>query len=120
MWTTLLIELLSRAIRHGRLTVHFANGKRVEFGDGTGEPVTLHLSDDTLARRLEINPELAVGEAYTDGTLTIEDDDLRGFLSLAIRNIGGSGNLWWQRPADGARERGAPLRSLGRALRPLP
>jgi cyclopropane-fatty-acyl-phospholipid synthase len=68
------------------------------------------MQDPDLPRNLVRNPDLAVGEAYMNGGLTIDGDDLRGFLKLSIRNLTAATDLWWQRPVTGAR-RG--LRKLG-------
>ncbi|MEM1064359.1 MAG: cyclopropane-fatty-acyl-phospholipid synthase family protein [Pseudomonadota bacterium] len=103
MWTALLDAMLDRQFRRGTLIVHFPDGRQSRYGDGTGPAVTVYLTTPELVPRIVKNPELAVGEGYTDGTLKVEDDDLRGFIGLAIRNIGPSGGLWWQRWLDGAR-----------------
>jgi cyclopropane-fatty-acyl-phospholipid synthase len=47
----------------------------------------VRISDEGLPRRLCLMPEMAFGEAYMDGTLTIEGDDLRGLLAMVTRNI---------------------------------
>jgi len=53
-----------------------------------------------------------------DGRLTIKDDDLHGFLGLAIRNIAASGQPWFRKPLVLARHLGrhlAQFNPLGRA-----
>ncbi|PWE33342.1 SAM-dependent methyltransferase [Maritimibacter sp. 55A14] len=89
MWTSLLDRFLSALIRQGSLAVTYPDGSRREYGDGTGHPVAVRLHDTDIVRRLLLNPDLAAGEGYTDGTLTIEGDDLYGFLSLAKTMTGG-------------------------------
>ncbi|KAA5603570.1 SAM-dependent methyltransferase [Blastochloris sulfoviridis] len=70
----LLATLLTRFVRNGRLTVIDHDGARRSFGSGEGGPVvTVRFHDDKVARQLFLNPELAAGEAYMDGRLTIED-----------------------------------------------
>jgi cyclopropane-fatty-acyl-phospholipid synthase len=100
MWTRLLEDLLDRLFRRGTLTVRMPNGESRTYGDGTGDPISVAMHDETLPRRIVLNPELAVGEGYMDGTFTIENDDLRGFLAVAIRNVNGTGSIWWREPAD--------------------
>ncbi len=39
-----------------------------------------------------------------DGTLTIENDDLRGFMALMLTNINRHGHVWWERPAERLRK----------------
>ena len=50
-----------------------------------------------LLRKLVLNPELGLGEAYTDGTLTVDGDDIGGFLSIVIGNIDKADRPLWQR-----------------------
>lgn len=86
----LLSRLLKRIIRRGALTVIDARGRRHHFaGEGGTEhpPVTIRLHDPALHHRLWFNPKLAVGEAYMDGTLTIEQGSLYDFLALAGDNM---------------------------------
>ncbi len=89
MWTHLLERSLRGLIRRGRLRLDLPGGRQVTLGDGdTAFPdvaVTIH--DHGTARRLLLNPELALGEAYTDARLTIAGDDLHGLLELALRNL---------------------------------
>ncbi|SFR41228.1 SAM-dependent methyltransferase [Litoreibacter janthinus] len=94
MWDRLLRTLLKQLIKEGTLTVHLNSGEMINAGNGAEPHVTLHLRDDSLPSQLIRNPELAMGDAYMDGTLTIENDDVRGFLTLVVRNFQ-SGNLPW-------------------------
>jgi cyclopropane-fatty-acyl-phospholipid synthase len=87
MWNTLFQAMLSRVIRHGTLTITMPDGRQIRAGDGTQPQVAVRLTDPALPGRLARDPDLAIGEAYTDGTLVIENDDLHGFLSLLIGNV---------------------------------
>ncbi len=70
----LLSSLLRSFIKRGRMRVYDASGKLHEFGTGEDGPtVTIRLHDKRLHRSLFLNPELAAGEAYMDGTLTMEE-----------------------------------------------
>ena len=93
----LLAVLLKSMIKTGTLTLVDAGGRTHRFGD-TGEPrVTVRLHDRALHTRLFLNPMLAVGEAYMDETLTIEDDaDIYDFLALCLRNLGTTYGHWLQ------------------------
>ena len=83
----LLMNLLKRLIRRGRLTVIDATGKQHSFGLATSSPaVTIRLHDRHLHHRLFLNPELNLGEAYMDGTLTIEQGSLYDLLDLCTAN----------------------------------
>lgn len=68
------------------MNVSFPDGKEKRYGEPSAEPIIIHLSESSLPRQILINPELALGEAYMDGTLTIENDNLYGFLELLIVN----------------------------------
>ncbi|ALK09199.1 SAM-dependent methyltransferase [Blastochloris viridis] len=70
----LLATLLKRFVRNGKLTVIDHDGATCAFGSGQDGPtVTVRFHDDKVARQLFLNPELAAGEAYMDGRLTVED-----------------------------------------------
>ena len=52
------------------------------------EPIAIKLLDKKLHYKLLINPDLYFGEAYTDGSLQIENADITEFLDIALMNIG--------------------------------
>ncbi|TVR96561.1 MAG: class I SAM-dependent methyltransferase [Rhodospirillales bacterium] len=83
----LLTHLLGRMIRSGSLTLIDAHGRTHRFGDGGTPAVTVRLHDAALHTRLALNPSLAAGEAYMDGTLTIEEGSLADFLDVATRTF---------------------------------
>jgi cyclopropane-fatty-acyl-phospholipid synthase len=84
----LLSKLLSHLIRVGSLTVTDAKGRRFVFSGSPGLSVAIRLRDNALARKLFFNPSLALGEAYTDGSLTVEDGgDIYDLLDLLSRNV---------------------------------
>ncbi|WP_300549822.1 cyclopropane-fatty-acyl-phospholipid synthase family protein [Roseovarius sp.] len=102
MWIMALDRLLAHLMKRGRLRVTFPDGSTRSYGDGQGGPdVGLTLDDPSLPRKIVLSPDMAVGEGYMDGRLTIEDDDLYGFLSLAISNIAAQGQPWFRRPLEG-------------------
>ncbi len=51
-------------------------------------PITIKLLDKNLKYKLLLHPDLHFGEAYTNGSLKIENGTLTEFLELALRNIG--------------------------------
>ena len=83
----MLHSMLRRFVRIGRLTVAEQGGRTVTYGDGTGPQVTLHFAKG-WALRIALNPDLALGEAYMEGGLTIEDGDLWDLCELVGRNFG--------------------------------
>ena len=102
----LLSRLLRPLIRRGRLTVIDADGRAHVFGSEPEPAVTVRLHDRRLHWRLAVNPGLYAGEAYMDGTLTIESGGLYGFLDLFASNLGAAG-------------RGAPKGPIGRLHKAL-
>src|ERR1700761_1253830 len=60
-----------RFVRRGSLTVTVADGTTFTCGDGTGEPVSIRFLTGSAERRVLFNPELALGEAYMDGTFVV-------------------------------------------------
>ena len=99
MWNALFAKMVRALVKTGTLTIFLPDNKTLELGDGAEPKIKVHLHDRDLPRKLIFNPELAMGEAYMDGTLTIENDDLRGFLTLAIRNNERGSQIWWQKLA---------------------
>ena len=92
-WDKFALHFLRGVVKTGCLRVTLADGSVHVIGTGT-PAIALRLTDDRVLRRFLFNPELAMGEAYADGRLIIEDDDLRGFLDFSIQNrvVGGGGS----------------------------
>lgn len=85
----LLNFFLKKLIKTGRLTCISANGTSYEYGDKDSElRATIRLHTRWLPWRLFLLPELALGEAYMDGTLTLEEGTLYDFINLVTGNIG--------------------------------
>jgi len=80
-------QLFRRVVTTGTLTVIDAGGRTHRYGDGGAPKVAIRLHDRALHHRLLTNPKLALGEAYMDGTLTLEEGDVYDLLDLAGRNL---------------------------------
>ena len=102
MWNNLLRRFLRKSVSTGSLTVRFADGTLETYGNGQDPKASVTLHDPALPGKILRSPDLAVGEAYMDGRLTIEDDDLYGFLSIGILNLGRNSGRF-DNPAPGAR-----------------
>jgi len=85
---SLLDRLLRGKIRHGRLTIISHDGATTIYGDGaSGWPdVTLRIVSPAAVRRILLNPRLGMGETYMDGGVTVDDDDIMGFVEIIRRN----------------------------------
>ncbi|MDJ0943452.1 MAG: cyclopropane-fatty-acyl-phospholipid synthase family protein [Kiloniellales bacterium] len=106
----LFARLLRRFVTEGELTIHDALGTTHRLGDpGRGPRVTIRFHDRILPWRLLLNPRLRLGEAYMDGTLTVEGGRIYDLLDLLLRNLGNRSAGW----LDRAQER---LRLLWRRL----
>ncbi|MBV0891080.1 cyclopropane-fatty-acyl-phospholipid synthase family protein [Paracoccus sp. Z118] len=110
MWQSVLDRMLRSFLRHGALTIRYPDGRIVQYGSGEGPCVAIR--DDATLRRIALDPQLAVGEAYMDGTLTIDGDDLHGFLETAVRNTAAPDPARWYRLREAAGSVVSPLRQL--------
>jgi cyclopropane-fatty-acyl-phospholipid synthase len=82
----LLENLMKRFVKVGTLTILDVEGKPHVFMGAAGPEVTIRLRDRKLYRSLFLHPELKAGEAYMNGTLTIEKGTIRDFLTLSVMN----------------------------------
>ncbi len=81
-----LTLLLSRVVQKGDLTFVDSAGERHRFGDGSGQPVRVRLADRRLERAVVLDPELAAGEGYMSGRLTVEAGTVYDFIALVMEN----------------------------------
>ncbi len=84
----LLARFLRAVIRTGDLRIVDAHGTQWQFGDGSSPHVAVRLHDRKLHTSLALNPKLRFGEAYMDGSLTIEEGTLYELLDIAASNLG--------------------------------
>ncbi len=83
----LLSRALERLVVMGRIRLTDANGNVHEIAGTEDGPVcAIRLHDHALHRTLVTNPWLKVGEAYMDGTLTIEEGTLDDFIEFLCMN----------------------------------
>ncbi len=104
----LLVAVLRKIVRHGHLTIIDADGRAHEIGVVERPGVVIRLHDKATERAILLNPQLAMGEAYMDGRLTMETGDIASFLELLTRNLGtnfGGGHWEWLAAARRATRR---------------
>ena len=80
----LLRGFLSQFIRRGSMTVTSASGSKFTFGDGSGEPVAVRFATADAERKILINPELGLGEAYMDGEFVVERGTIADALAILL------------------------------------
>jgi cyclopropane-fatty-acyl-phospholipid synthase len=78
----LLRRLLSRFIQRGSITFTTASGQRFTCGDGTGVPVAARFVTREAERRILLHPELALGEAFMEGSFVIEQGSIADALAI--------------------------------------
>ena len=84
----LLAGLLRSIISKGSLTVIDWRGRQSSFGDPASYlRVTIRTRDQALPWKIALSPSLALGEAYMNGRLTIEEGTLRDFLEIVMSNL---------------------------------
>ncbi len=85
----LLARFLTKLFKEGGLVLIDANSKKYVIGNPKKEnSLTLKLLDKSLHYKLLFYPDLYFGEAYSNGSLTIENGTLTEFLNMALQNIG--------------------------------
>lgn len=87
-------------IRFGTLQIRDCRGDTHEFGDRTGKPVAIRFLDNKIPRELVLDPQLAIGEGYMDGRITMESGSIYDLLALFANNISRNGFPSWMEIAD--------------------
>ncbi|HLZ02187.1 MAG TPA: cyclopropane-fatty-acyl-phospholipid synthase family protein [Bradyrhizobium sp.] len=80
----LLRRFLSGFIRHGSISFTTASGARFSCGDGSGTPVAVRFLTTATEIRILLNPELALGEAFTNGTFVVEQGTIADALAILM------------------------------------
>jgi cyclopropane-fatty-acyl-phospholipid synthase len=94
----LLELLLRRFVRRGTLRLTTASGSTFSVGDGTGRPVAVRFATHAAQRRVFLDPELRLGEAYMDGSLVLEDGTVADLLALVLSQTPDGMPPNWARP----------------------
>ena len=77
-----LKDVLAGLVREGNLTVRLPGGHDLKLGDGSGPPLIATITSAVWAARIAAKPGLAVGEAYMDGGLILEQGQIGQFIDL--------------------------------------
>lgn len=81
-----LDKLLRRLIRKGELTVIWPDGDQSHYQGEAGPSAAMRITDDAALRGLLLNPGLALGEAFMDGTVELVDCSIFDLLSVFLGN----------------------------------
>ena len=66
-----------------------ANSREYKIGKPKKDiPIKLKILDKSLHYKLLLLPDLYLGEAYTNGSVVIENGSITDFLEIAMKNIG--------------------------------
>jgi len=110
-----LMAILGSIVRNGSLCVIDAAGRQHTIGDGSPPEATIRLNSTATEYILALNPTLALGEAYMDGRLVIEEGSLYGFLDVLARNYGTIGRSRWMAFLEWLNRRLKQSNPVGRA-----
>jgi len=80
----LLRHFLKHFIHRGAITFTTASGKRFDCGDGAGHAVSVGFLTTDAERRVLLDPELALGEVYMEGSLVIEKGSIADVLAILL------------------------------------
>jgi cyclopropane-fatty-acyl-phospholipid synthase len=80
----LLRYALKQYIRRGAITFTTARGMVFTCGDGSGVPTAVRFTSAQAQRRILLNPELALGEAYMDGSFVVEQGSIADVLAIVM------------------------------------
>jgi cyclopropane-fatty-acyl-phospholipid synthase len=90
----MFVSLLKSVVRAGSLRLIDAAGRVHLLGDGTPPGATVRLRSRRAAYSLALNPSLAIGEAYMDGSLAVEQGTVYDFLEVLARNYTPGAHPW--------------------------
>jgi cyclopropane-fatty-acyl-phospholipid synthase len=111
---------LRRLVRKGAIVLRYADGHVERYGEANVAAVVVQLHDRHVTRELLVNPSIGLGEAYMDGRLSVEGDNLYGLLEVLFVNLTAHHEAWPQRTVNWLRRLGrrvAQFSPEGRARR---
>jgi cyclopropane-fatty-acyl-phospholipid synthase len=84
--------VLKKLVKTGDLSVSDWKGRVLRFGDGTTPKVHIKFASASTARKIALDPDLYLGEAFTSGDFSILEGSLYDFMVLALQNTNTGGN----------------------------
>ena len=92
----MFLNFLQKTIKYGKIEIIDYDNKSYVFGS-SGEFCSIRLHKKNIKKKLFINPELYLGEAYVSGNLTIEKGSLEIFINIITKNYSNFDNVFSQR-----------------------
>jgi len=84
-----LVKFLNKLFKKGGFILEDAYGEEHVVGSpNLQKSIKLKIHDKKLHYKLLLYPDLYLGKAYTDGSITIEGGSLSDFLDMALKNLG--------------------------------
>jgi cyclopropane-fatty-acyl-phospholipid synthase len=83
---TALDKILRHFVVTGRLTVRWPDGRLSAYGDGEGPSASIAIRTNRAIRQLLLNPGLAMGETYMDGSVVPEGCGIYDVLDVMLAN----------------------------------
>src|SRR3984893_3730415 len=97
----LLRYFLRQFIRRGAITFTTARGEKFTCGDGTGPHIFARFLTTEAELRILLNPELALGETYMEGSFVVENGSIADALAILMDQPdvlpGWAKPQWWLR-----------------------
>nr|WP_321456744.1 cyclopropane-fatty-acyl-phospholipid synthase family protein [uncultured Cohaesibacter sp.] len=81
-----LHALLKKIFKTGNLTVTWASGEEISYGQKDIAPICVRVTDNEAEKLLAKDPALTLGEMYMQGRFIVETGDIYDFLSLVRKN----------------------------------
>ncbi|MBC7907827.1 MAG: class I SAM-dependent methyltransferase [Rhodospirillaceae bacterium] len=83
----LLDLFFSNLIRQGSVRVIDHTGQRKDYGDGSPPIAVVRFTDAATERRVVIAPHYHLLDAFTEGTMVLEEGTFLGFLDVCAANV---------------------------------
>ncbi len=83
----ILDKTLSGMITTGALELTYPGGIKKRYGQKLIKPVKARITSKSWLRRIVFDPELALGEAYMQNGLRIDNDNIYDFMDLLWANL---------------------------------
>lgn len=80
-------RFLRGILQHGRLLTRLPDGRELDAGDPLSEALQITIHDWPTLLRLCLDPDLALGEAFMEGGLTVDNGSIYDLLDLVTRNL---------------------------------